>query len=375
MTPADPTGETAMTDPARLGASVRFEGVGKRYGRSWAVRGFDLEIAAGEFVSLLGASGSGKTTSLMMLAGFETPTEGRITVGGRAIDAIPPAKRDIGMVFQSYALFPHMTAAENVDFPLRMRGRPKAEREAAVARMLDIVGLAHLADRLPSQLSGGQQQRVALARAIVFAPPVLLMDEPLGALDKHLRATLQAEIKRIQARLGLTVLFVTHDQEEALTMSDRICVMRDGAILQVDAPETIYDRPADTYVAAFFGESNALTAAPEGPGAVRLGPVVAPWPGAGPASGALEIAIRPERIAIADETAPVPPAHVAVFATVRETTFVGDRRVYLAALDTGEALRVNQPLADLSGGHAPGERVRLHWAPSAMRGFVDGRAA
>ncbi|SFH62700.1 ABC transporter ATP-binding protein [Albimonas pacifica] len=364
-----------MTDPSRLGAPVRFEGVGKRYGRSWAVRGFDLEIAAGEFVSLLGASGSGKTTSLMMLAGFETPTEGRIAVGGRTVDAMPPAKRDIGMVFQSYALFPHMTAAENVDFPLRMRGRPKAEREAAVAKMLDIVGLAHLADRLPSQLSGGQQQRVALARAIVFEPPVLLMDEPLGALDKHLRATLQAEIKRIQARLGLTVLFVTHDQEEALTMSDRICVMRDGAILQVDAPETIYDRPADTYVAAFFGESNALTAVPEGPGAVRLGPVVAPWPGAGPAAGALEIAIRPERIAIADEDAPVPPAHVAVFATVRETTFVGDRRVYLAALDTGEAVQVNQPLADLSGGHRPGERVRLHWATTAMRGFVDGRAA
>jgi putative spermidine/putrescine transport system ATP-binding protein len=243
-----------MSDDARF---VTFEGVGKTYGGGvHAVRDLDLSVGRGEFITFLGPSGSGKTTSLMMLAGFETPTSGEIRLDGRALGDVPSYRRNIGMVFQNYALFPHMTVAENIAFPLTVRRRPRAEIATAVKRALDLVQLGGFADRRPAQLSGGQQQRVALARALVFDPPLVLMDEPLGALDRQLREHMQIEIKHIHARLGVTLVYVTHDQGEALTMSDRVAIFREGRLQQVAPPNEVYERPATSFVAQFVGESN-----------------------------------------------------------------------------------------------------------------------
>ncbi len=240
------------------GAAIRLSDLWKTYGDTIAVAGCDLTIAAGEFCTLLGPSGSGKTTTLMMLAGFAQPDRGEIFVDERPITKLPPQKRDLGVVFQNYALFPRMTVFENVAFPLQMRRSTRAEVRERVKRVLEIVELTGLEARYPGQLSGGQQQRVALARAIVFEPRVLLMDEPLGALDKKLRSALQLEIKHLQQRLNVTVVYVTHDQEEALTMSDQIVVMRDGKIEQAGTPEQVYEEPLTVFVANFVGESNLL---------------------------------------------------------------------------------------------------------------------
>jgi len=240
-------------------AFVEFAGVQKTYdGETLVVKNLDLRIRRGEFVTLLGPSGSGKTTSLMMLAGFETPTAGNIILDGRHIDTVPPEKRDIGIVFQNYALFPHMTVAENVGFPLRVRGTPKAEMAERVAKALDMVHLGGYGSRTPGRLSGGQQQRVALARALVFEPKLVLMDEPLGALDKQLREHMQMEIRHLHERLGITVVYVTHDQSEALTMSDRVAVFNAGVIQQVASPSELYEKPATSFVAQFIGENNRL---------------------------------------------------------------------------------------------------------------------
>lgn len=239
-----------------IGAAVEVVGVSKRFGKVRAVDDVSFAIAPGEFVSLLGPSGSGKTTILMNLAGFQQPTMGQLIVGGRDVVPLPAQKRNIGMVFQKYALFPHMTVAENIAFPLQMRGWPKARLEEAVRQVLSVVRLDGYAERRPVQLSGGQQQRVALARAIVFEPPLLLMDEPLGALDKKLREELQVEIKVLQQRLGITVLFVTHDQSEALAMSDRIAVMNEGRIEQIGEPTALYRTPRTIFVGDFMGDSN-----------------------------------------------------------------------------------------------------------------------
>ncbi|WP_459618305.1 ABC transporter ATP-binding protein [Bordetella sp. 2513F-2] len=249
-------GAAAM--PARRGAELKLEGISKFYGVSAAVCELDLAIGAGEFVTLLGASGSGKTTTLMMLAGFTAPSSGRITIGGRDVTALPPGKRDLGVVFQNYALFPHLTVAQNLAFPLEMRGMGRSRIEQEVRRALDMVQLPDKGGRYPRELSGGQQQRIALARAIVFAPQALLMDEPLGALDKNLREHMQVEIKRLHASLGATIVFVTHDQEEALTMSDRVAVMQDGRIAQIASAQAIYEQPASRWVAEFIGQSNFL---------------------------------------------------------------------------------------------------------------------
>jgi putative spermidine/putrescine transport system ATP-binding protein len=238
---------------------VRFSEVQKTYdGEILVVKDLNLDIEAGEFVTMLGPSGSGKTTCLMMLAGFETPTEGRIMLGDRELNNVPPHKRGIGMVFQNYALFPHMTVAENLAFPLEVRKLPKPEIGAKVQRALDMVELSSFGNRRPGQLSGGQQQRVALARALVFEPDLVLMDEPLGALDKNLREQMQYEIKHIHERLGTTVVYVTHDQSEALTMSDRIAVFNDGRIQQLATPADLYERPGNAFVAQFIGENNRL---------------------------------------------------------------------------------------------------------------------
>ena len=241
-----------------MAAFIHFDRISKAFGAVQVVKDLNLEVKKGEFLSLLGPSGSGKTTILMMLAGFEMPTSGHILLDGRRIDQLPSHKRRMGVVFQDYALFPHLNVRENVAFPLEMRGMSRAEIGPRVARALDMVRLAHLADRKPSQLSGGQQQRVALTRALVFEPAVILMDEPLGALDKQLRENMQLEIRDLHRRLGLTVVFVTHDQSEALTMSDRIAVLNGGVIEQLDSPQDIYDAPRSRFVARFIGETNLM---------------------------------------------------------------------------------------------------------------------
>src|SRR6516165_10661302 len=243
---------------AGRGAKVTLKDLEKNYDRATAVAGVSLDIHSGEFLTLLGPSGSGKTTTLMMIAGFEIPTRGDIAIDGTSVVAQPSYRRNIGMVFQNYALFPHLTAADNIGFPLKPRGIGKADRTRLVGEALELVHLSAFGGRYPRQLSGGQQQRIALARAIVFRPRLLLMDEPLGALDKQLRESLQLEMRRLHADLGITFIYVTHDQEEALVMSDRVAVMHEGLIAQVGTPEDLYDRPCDRFVASFIGESNFL---------------------------------------------------------------------------------------------------------------------
>jgi spermidine/putrescine ABC transporter ATP-binding subunit len=246
-----------MTLP-KTGRQVSVRGLHKAYGAVKAVDGVSLEINAGEFVALLGPSGSGKTTILMTIAGFETPDAGSIVVGGHDVTALPPSKREIGMVFQRYALFPHMTVAENIAFPLKMRGIRGHEARGQVEAALAMVRLEGYGKRRINQLSGGQQQRIALARALVYNPPLLLMDEPLGALDKHLREEMQIEIKHLQQRLGATVIYVTHDQAEALTMADRIAVLHQGVVRQYASPEEVYERPDNAFTAGFIGEINFI---------------------------------------------------------------------------------------------------------------------
>ncbi|WP_248482821.1 ABC transporter ATP-binding protein [Pseudomonas sp. CYM-20-01] len=253
-----PLPDTPATAPERP-VLVRFEGVHKTYDeRSWVVDNLDLNIRQGEFLSLLGPSGSGKTTTLMMLAGFDAPDRGRILMDGTDISKLPAYKRDMGVVFQSYALFPHMSVAQNVAFPLNLRKIPAAESRQRVKEALALARLEGFEDRNPAQLSGGQQQRVALARALVYRPRMLLMDEPLGALDKALREHMQLELKAIHKQLGITFVYVTHDQDEAMTMSDRVAVFNEGKIAQIDSPHTIYNRPATRFVANFLGETNVL---------------------------------------------------------------------------------------------------------------------
>ena len=238
---------------------VKFENVDKSYdGESLVVKGLNLDIPQGEFLTMLGPSGSGKTTTLMMLAGFETPTSGEIYLEGEPISSIPPYKRGIGMVFQNYALFPHMTVNENLAFPLEVRKLEKSEVEEKVHKALSMVELQDFGTRMPLQLSGGQQQRVALARALVFEPRLVLMDEPLGALDKKLREQMQYEIKHIHENIGITVVYVTHDQSEALTMSNRIAVFNDGKIQQISTPDVLYEKPDNSFVAQFIGENNQI---------------------------------------------------------------------------------------------------------------------
>ncbi|WP_405030313.1 ABC transporter ATP-binding protein [Mycoplana sp. BE70] len=282
---------------------IRFDSITKFYGQLCVVENLDLSIGKGEFVSLLGPSGSGKTTLLMMLAGFEQATSGSIVLDGTAINDVPTHKRDMGVVFQSYALFPHMSVGENIAFPLQMRGIGKAEIAKRVARALDMVQLSALSDRRPSQLSGGQQQRVALARALVFEPRVVLMDEPLGALDKQLREQMQLDIRDLHRRLGLTIVFVTHDQSEALTMSDRVAVFNKGKIEQIGTPRQVYDEPSTRFVAEFIGETNLVEGVVEAvqgqEATVRLpsgAHIVSALSGTVASGQSVYLSIRPERV-------------------------------------------------------------------------------
>ncbi len=369
---------TPAQDGAALrGQSVSVRSVWRRYGPVAAVQGVSLEVQAGEFVSLLGPSGSGKTTLLMMLAGFEQPQSGSILVGARDITRVAPNKRDVAMVFQRYALFPHMTVAQNIAFPLRARGVGRAEQAVRVRRALEMVRLADLADRRPAQLSGGQQQRVALARAIVFEPPVILMDEPLGALDKKLRHHMQIEIKQLQQQLGATVVYVTHDQDEALTMSDRVAVMEGGRIVQVGSPRDLYDRPANLFVAGFVGEMNVLAGRlvareadswrVELPGGFCMARHEAP--GAQPGE-AVVIAVRPERVRLSSGDEPSEPG-CAVRGTLVQTVFNGASVSLLVRQPDGTMVRADRSTASPAAAlPEPGSPVQLAWRPEDSHLFA-----
>ena len=350
---------------------VRFAGVQKTYdGKTLVVRSLDLDIRRGEFLSLLGPSGSGKTTVLMMLAGFESPTAGEISLDGAPITHTPPHKRNFGMVFQNYALFPHMTVARNVAYPLtvRMRKQPRSDIAQKVRRALAMVQLEGKEERYPAQLSGGQQQRVALARALVFEPQLVLMDEPLGALDKQLRESMQLEIRRLHTELGITFVYVTHDQEEALVMSDRIAVMDGGRLEQIGSPEELYDRPNNRFVASFIGESNFLSAVAVGMEngiawsdvcGQRIGTAAAAaiTPGA-----TLSLAVRPERLAFADGPQDAAARINLLRAVVRDIVFVGETTRYVVEAEGGVTLVMKQLSRAGPRRHAPGDAVLLRWA-------------
>ena len=354
--------------PVRPALALR--GLTKHFGTAVAVDGIDLEVRPGEFLTLLGPSGSGKTTTLRMVAGFMAPTSGAIEIDGSDMTRVPPYRRDVGMVFQNYALFPHMTAAENVAFPLRMRHRPAAEIRTRVAEALELVKLASFGDRYPRQLSGGQQQRIALARAVVFEPRLLLMDEPLGALDRKLRESLQLEIIRVSRQLGATVLYVTHDQEEALVMSDRIAIFSMGRIEQLGSGEDLYDRPASLFVADFIGESNILRGRYEVDGAAggwmtrdgsrwQVGPASAARSDVVP-GGAAALVVRPERMRILGDGAATDGLNVAD-ATVDEVLYLGPDIKYQLALASGQRLTIREPRESDGRELQRGDRVRIGW--------------
>ena len=361
--------------PAEPVPFVRFSNVRKTYdGLQLVVKDLNLDIAKGEFLTLLGPSGSGKTTTLMMLAGFETPTAGDIQLNGQSMTTLPPHKRGLGFVFQNYALFPHMSVAENLAFPLEVRKTGRSETRERVAKALAMVELSGFEKRKPHQLSGGQQQRVAVARALVFDPELVLMDEPLGALDKHLREQMQYELKRLHRELGVTVVYVTHDQGEALTLSDRIAVFHEGIIQQLDTPKAIYDAPANAFVAGFIGENNALPGkivAVNGPdvtveliGGARVKAMNGNCDAVG-RSGV--VCVRPEHLTVSAETRPG-GNHVA--ALIEDFIFHGDHlRVKLSAPGMNEII-VKAPAR---GAHFPakGVAVTLSWEPSVARAFVS----
>ena len=353
-------------------AFVEFDRVQKSYdGETLVVKDLNLSMPKGEFLTMLGPSGSGKTTCLMMLAGFETATHGEIRLAGKPINNIPPHKRGIGMVFQNYALFPHMTVAENLAFPLEVRGMSKSEREEKIRRALDMVQMGAFGGRRPAQLSGGQQQRIALARALVFEPELVLMDEPLGALDKQLRETLQFEITNLAHELGITVVYVTHDQTEALTMSDRVAVFDDGRIQQLAPPDVLYEEPQNSFVAQFIGENNTLTGTVEALAGdrctVRLdsGEVIDAKPVNVSAVGdRTKVSIRPERVEIDPQLGP--DAHT-LDAEVLEFIYMGDTfRTRLRTAGTDDFVIKTRNRADQVR-LTPGQKIKIGWLPQDCR--------
>jgi spermidine/putrescine transport system ATP-binding protein len=359
--------------------SVELRSVTKRFGDLVAVDGLSLELGGGEFFTLLGPSGCGKTTTLRMIAGFEQPSEGEIRIEEADVAGLPPHRRPTNTVFQSYALFPHLSVGDNVAFGLKRKHVPRDEIRDRVAAELERVGLSAEAKRRPAQLSGGQQQRVALARALVNLPKVLLLDEPLGALDLKLRKGLQIELKRIQREVGITFVYVTHDQEEALTMSDRIAVMHRGRVEQVGAPEDVYDRPATTFVAGFIGVSNLMPAAVTDAGELRLeqGPVVSAETNGLSVGDHCHAVVRPEKLRI-DELgtdAPVPANGLPrVEGIVESSVYLGTATQIVVDLGEGVRMTVLCPNASeterrsLPGG---GARVALSWDPEHMHVVRD----
>jgi putative spermidine/putrescine transport system ATP-binding protein len=339
-----------------MSAPVEIRGLSRRFeGGVHALCGVDLSVAAGEFVTLLGPSGSGKSTILNIIAGVDQASSGEVLIDGEPVLHRPAHRRGVAMVFQNYALFPHMTVWENVAFPLQVRGWRAAEIRDRVGRALEMTHLDELWSRRPSALSGGQQQRVALARAVVFDPRLLLMDEPLAALDRHLRDQLKFEIKRIQRELGITVLFVTHDQDEALVLSDRIVVMRDGRIEQMATPQDLYRRPANRFVAGFVGEANLLLCHCQG-GTVRFGEALLPAPAAEGRAGDCWTLVRPDRVEIVERG-----RHAALPATVRAVAFQGEAYRFIVDV-CGRDFTVKKP-SDGSRMPEPGQSVGLTWKP------------
>ena len=332
-------------------ADVRLTGLRKTYGGVTAVDGVDLEIARGEFFTLLGPSGSGKTTTLRMIAGFERPDEGTIELRGRDVSRLPPYARDVNTVFQDYALFPHLTVQENVEYGLRVKKVAKAERRTRARDALELVRLEGYERRKPSQLSGGQRQRVALARALVNRPQALLLDEPLGALDLKLRQELQIELKRIQQELGIAFVYVTHDQEEALTMSDRLAVFRDGRIEQIGAPADVYEHPASEFIAGFVGVSNIVERAGR------------------------RFTVRPEKVQLLDAAAGPPDGLHTEDGTVRDVAYAGMVTRFLVDLDEGGELQVVRQNLETTSAEVlehQGRRVRVSWRPEHTYTIQEG---
>ncbi|GAA4065519.1 ABC transporter ATP-binding protein [Agromyces indicus] len=365
---------------ARAG-SVELDRVTKRYGDATAVDGVSLSVEPGEFISLLGPSGCGKTTTLRMIAGFEQPDDGDIRISGRSVLGAAPYRRDVNTVFQAYALFPHMSVAENVAYGLQQRRTPKSEVRERVSEALELVQMRRFADRRPTQLSGGQQQRVALARALVNRPAVLLLDEPLGALDRQLREEMQLELKLLQSRLGITFVFVTHDQGEALSMSDRIAIMREGRIEQLADADTIYARPASAYVAAFVGQQNFFRGvAAEGGTAVESAHGLIRGIRSAAAAGlvdgaAAQAAVRPEFVSIeADAAGGAPSAPNSVHGTLLGVSHLGETMQYLVRLGDDQSLIVRRPTPDAPD-LAVDARVRCSWNPDHVQVFPADDAA
>jgi spermidine/putrescine transport system ATP-binding protein len=359
------------------GGEVQLVDLVKRFGDFTAVDGINLKVAPGEFFSLLGPSGCGKTTTLRMIAGFERPTEGQVVLDGSDVATVPPHKRNVNTVFQNYALFPHLNVEKNVSFGLRYKDTSKAESERMVGRALDLVRLSGYQKRRPNQLSGGQQQRVALARALILNPAVLLLDEPLGALDAKLRKALQIELKSIQEEVGITFIYVTHDQEEALTMSDRIAVMSNGRIEQIGPPKEVYEEPSTAYVADFLGVSNLMDATAHGPAEdgcrVRFGAFeLIAGQGEPDAHGDVKLSIRPERVDL-EEAGTDGPNRIP--GMVERLVYVGSTLQVIVNLAPGDKL---QALLQNEGGTLPyeqGTAVSVHLPPDALRVLPQGEVS
>ncbi|GGR65395.1 putative spermidine/putrescine transport system ATP-binding protein/spermidine/putrescine transport system ATP-binding protein [Nocardioides luteus] len=363
---------TTKASPDLPSGSVRISGLTKTYGQATAVDGLDLEIRAGEFISLLGPSGCGKTTTLRLIAGFEKPDSGSVLIGGKDVVRLAPYQRDVNTVFQAYALFPHKSVAENVAYGLQQRKTPRAEIRERVVEALRMVRMLDFADRSPTQLSGGQQQRVALARALVNRPGVLLLDEPLGALDRQLREEMQLELKLLQSRLGITFVFVTHDQGEALAMSDRIAIMRAGRIEQLADAETVYNQPASAYVAGFVGQQNFLDGEVSADGTTvetPLGTIEGPAKPDGKPGEPHQAAVRPELIAI--EPGTVTEARNSVAGEVLQVSLLGEVIQYLVRVTGETSLLVRRPTHGAVR-LSPGNRVVCGWAAEDVRLFPLG---
>jgi putative spermidine/putrescine transport system ATP-binding protein len=341
---------------------ISIRDVTKTYGRTAALDNVSLEIASGEFITLLGPSGSGKTTLLMVLAGFLRPDSGEIRFGDREVTLVPPHKRDIGMVFQNYALFPHMTVAGNLAYPLKLRGIGRAEVDGRVARALDMVQLVGFGQRQVDQLSGGQRQRVALARAIIFEPRILLMDEPLSALDKKLREQMQIEVRHLHQRLGMTTVYVTHDQREALTMSDRIAVINHGRFRQIDKPQDLYERPNDRFIAEFIGESHFLPVEVRG-GTAYLGEraIRLAEPPRHQAAAQF-LVLRPEKLKVVEAR---DGAGLNIFSgQVKEFVYQGESSLLYVSLAGGQPIAIRQPAGSAQRAPLPGAPITLGLAPA-----------